>query len=160
MKKINLKELIALAMNAEDKVGDAPVLVWFHSNPEIDKALRELSQVDGYARTRGNILDGHEHYIDINGDVLKLSEHPEVADAFHLPGSYNESTRFFVYFDYMEQLKDVHIQYVRDLARISRLPVICLVNDYSKDEHPNFDISGFVEYDFCEAPILDPVIEQ
>ena len=58
---------------------------------------------------------------------------------------YNEDTRLFLFHPYFGQLKAPYLEYAVDLMRKTGIPVIYLVNDYSKDEEPQADISAFEE---------------
>ena len=62
--------------------------------------------------------------------------------------TYDESTKFFLFHRYMEQLKTTYLQYAIDLKNRTNLPVIYLVNDYSKEEEPQADVSAFEEWEY------------
>lgn len=118
-----------------------PVLIWFHSNQDIDNARRAISEMNGCA-TCGNTL-----YTDKKG-TLKTITPSEDETQFVIPGTYDESTKFFLFHRYMEQLKTTYLQYAIDLKNRTNLPVIYLVNDYSKEEEPQADVSAFEEWEY------------
>lgn len=142
MKTIDYNALATLASSGSPT--EKPILVWFHSNTVIDSVRRELAKTEGCA-TFGSFIT-----ISTDGRVQDIMKHPEQQDKFIFPDSYNEHTRFFLYHRYLGQLKQPHIDYILQLSALTSLPIICCVEDYSKDETPDFDASAFEEYDFVE----------
>lgn len=141
MKSTNKDNIIE---TIEEYVGSSPirpVIIWFHSNHDIDNARRAISEMNGCA-TCGQAL-----YIDKEGAIQTLT--PSGDDKqFIIPGTYDESTKFFLFHRYMEQLKTTYLQYAIDLKNRTNLPVIYLVNDYSKEEEPQADVSAFEEWEY------------
>lgn len=123
-----------------------PMLIWFESNEDIDKARRTIRNILGCCEVNQHPLYGHEHFIDKDGKVKKISDHPELTNGFIYPGRYDENVRFFLYHRYTEQLYDGHIAYVKELAEKTQKPLLLLVNEYSNEENPKFDASSFEEY--------------
>ena len=140
MKSTNKDNIIE---TIEEYVGSSPirpVLIWFHSNPDIDNARRAISEMNGCATCGGAI------YADKEG-VIQPSED---ADKFIIPGTYNENTKFFLFHRFMEQLKAPFLQYAVDLMKETKLPVVYLANDYSKEEELQADVSAFEQWEYCD----------
>ena len=141
MKSTNENNIIE---TIEEYVGSSPirpVLIWFHSNPDIDNARRAISEMNGCA-TCGQAL-----YIDKEGAIQTITP-SEDDEQFIIPGTYNASTKFFLFHRYEEQLRGEYLKYALDLMYETKLPVVCLVNDYSKEEEPKANVSAFEEWDY------------
>lgn len=117
-----------------------PVIIWFHSNPDIDNARRAISEMNGCA-TCGQAL-----YIDKAGAIQTLTPSGD-DEQFIIPGTYNENTKFFMFHRYMEQLKAPYLQYAVDLMKETKLPVVYLANCYFKEEEPQANVSAFEEWE-------------
>lgn len=141
MNCIDSKELLQLAKS--ETCHEKPVLVWFPSVAAIDSARRELEQAEGCAK-----FDGKVDHIVVDGKVVQTDEHSELQSKFIYPRTYSETTRFFLYHRFNEQLADSNLLYIQELQTRTHLPVICCVNVESKEEYPDFDASAFDEYDF------------
>ena len=139
MKKTNKDNIIETIEAYISSSPIRPVLIWFHSNPDIDNARRAISEMNGCATCGGAI------YADKEG-VIQPSES---AEKLIIPGTYNESTKFFLFHRYEEQLKVPFLQYAVDLMKETKLPVIYLANDYSKEE-PQADVSVFEQWEYCD----------
>lgn len=120
-----------------------PVIIWFHSNSDIDNARRAIREMNGCA-TCGQAL-----YIDKAGAIQTLTPSGD-DEQFIIPGTYNENTKFFLFHRYMEQLKAPYLQYAMDLMKETKLPVIYLANDYSKEEEPQANISAFEQWEYSQ----------
>lgn len=120
-----------------------PVLIWFHSNQDIDNARRAISEMNGCA-TCGNTL-----YTDKKGTLKTLTPSGD-DEQFIIPGTYNASTKFFLFHRYMEQLRGEYLKYVFDLMYKTKCPVVYLANDYSKEEYPQADVSAFEEWEYSQ----------
>lgn len=118
-----------------------PVIIWFHSNPDIDNARRAISEMNGCA-TCGQAL-----YIDKAGAIQTLTP-SEDEEHFIIPETYNASTKFFLFHRYEEQLRGEYLKYALDLMYETKLPVVCLVNDYSKEKEPQANVSAFEEWEY------------
>ena len=118
-----------------------PVLIWFHSNQDIDNARRAISEINGCA-TCGQAL-----YVDKAGAIQTLTPSGD-DEQFIIPGTYNENTKFFLFHLYMEQLRGEYLKYALDLMYETKLPVVYLANDYSKEEEPQANVSAFEEWDY------------
>ena len=81
-----------------------PVLIWFHSNPDIDNARHAISEMNGCA-TCGNAL-----YADKKG-TLKTITPSEDETQFVIPRTDDASTKFFLFHRYMEKFKTTYLQY-------------------------------------------------
>lgn len=143
MKSTNKDNIIE---TIEEYVGSSPirpVIIWFHSNPDIDNARRAISEMNGCA-TCGQAL-----YVDKAGAIQTLTP-SEDDEQFIIPGTYNENTKFFMFHRYMEQLKAPYLQYAVDLMKETKLPVVYLANDYSKEEEPQANVSAFEQWEYSQ----------
>ena len=85
-------------------------------------------------------------YIDKEGAIQTLTPSGD-DEQFIIPGTYNENTKFFLFHRYMEQLRGEYLKYALDLMYDTKLPVVYLANDYSKEEEPQADVSAFEEWE-------------
>ena len=141
MKSTNENNIIE---TIEEYVGSSPirpVLIWFHSDPDIDNARHIISEMNGCA-TCGNAL-----YIDKAGAIQTLTPSGD-DEQFIIPGTYNENTKFFLFHRYMEQLREEYLKYALDLMYETKCPVVYLVNDYSKEKEPQTNVSAFEEWEY------------
>ena len=118
-----------------------PVLIWFHSNQDIDNARRAISEINGCA-TCGQAL-----YVDKAGAIQTLTPSGD-DEQFIIPGTYNASTKFFLFHRYEEQLRGEYLKYALDLMYETKRPVVYLANDYSKEEEPQANVSAFEEWEY------------
>ena len=105
MKKTNKDNIIETIEEYINSSPIRPVLIWFHSNPDIDNARRVISEMNGCA-TCGQAL-----YVDKAGAIQTLTP-SEDEEHFIIPGTYNASTKFFLFHRYMEQLRGEYLKYV------------------------------------------------
>lgn len=117
-----------------------PVLIWFHSNPDIDSARRAISEMNGCATC------GQAIYIDEAGAIQPSGDNEQ----FIIPGTYDETTRFFLFHRYEEQLRGGFLKYAFDLMYKTKCPVVYVVNDYSKEEYPQADVSAFEQWEYTQ----------
>lgn len=117
-----------------------PLMVWFHSDIDIDDVRRNIANIPGCATC------GQAIYADKEG-VIQPSES---AEKFIIPDTYNETTKFFLFHRFLEQLKAPFLQYAVDLMKETKLPVIYVVNDYSKEEETQLNVSAFKEWEYCD----------
>ena len=89
MKKTNKDNIIETIEEYINSSPIRPVLIWFHSNPDIDNARRVISEMNGCA-TWGQAL-----YIDKAGAIQTLTPSGD-DEQFIIPGTYNENTKFFL----------------------------------------------------------------
>ena len=118
-----------------------PVLIWFHSNPDIDNARRAISEMNGCA-TCGNAV-----YIDKAGALKMITPSGDDEQSI-IPRTYNENTKFFLFHRYFEQLREEYLKYVLDLMHKTKCPVVYLANDYSKEEEPQANVSAFEQWEY------------
>lgn len=104
-----------------------PLLIWFHSNREIDEARRCIINNLGCVWC-------DKYIYEKDGVII---EKRAIA--------YNEDTRLFLFHPLFGQLKAPRLEYAANLMNKTGIPVVYLVNDYSKDEEPQADISAFEE---------------
>lgn len=140
MKKTNKDNIIENIKAYISSSPIRPVLIWFHSNPDIDNARRAISEMNGCATCGGAI------YADKEG-VIQPSEG---ADKFIIPGTYNENTKFFLFHRYEEQLRGAYLKYAFDLMYKTKCPVVYVANDYSKEEYPQADVSAFEQWEYSQ----------
>lgn len=120
-----------------------PVLIWFHSDPDIDNVRRAIREMNGCASC------GQALYIDKAGAIQTLTPSGD-DEQFIIPGTYNESTKFFLFHRYEEQLRGEYLKYVWDLMYKTKRPVVCLVNDYSKEADSQANVSAFEEWEYSQ----------
>lgn len=119
-----------------------PLLVWFHSNSEIDEVRRSIMSIPGCVRCDKYIYEKDGVIIEKRAIV------------------YNEDTRLFLFHPYFDQLKAPYLEYAVDLMNKTGIPVVYLANEYSKNEEPQADISAFEEWGYkCDAFITMPPLK-
>ena len=107
MKSTNKDNIIE---NIEEYISSSPIrpiIIWFHSNPDIDNARHAINEMNGCA-TCGQAL-----YIDKAGVIQTLTPSGD-DEQFIIPGTYNENTKFFLFHRYEEQLREEYLTSVRD----------------------------------------------
>ena len=148
LKQIGKENIVNVVRNYVESyyAGKNPMLIWFKSNEDIDKVRQAIREVQGCCEVNQHPLYGYEHFIDNDGKVKQIADHPELTNKFIYPGRYDENVRFFLYHRYTEQLHGDHIAYVKELAEKTTKPLVLLVNDYSKEDRPEFTPVGFEQY--------------
>ncbi len=141
MKKTNKDNIIEAIEEYINSSPIRPVLIWFHSTPDIDNARRVISEMNGCA-TCGLAL-----YIDKAGAIQTITPSGD-DEQFIIPGTYSEDTKFFLFHRYREQLRGEYLKYVFDLMYKTKCPVVYLANDYSKEEEPQANISAFEQWEY------------
>lgn len=151
MKTISLSEIRSLINDyCENFKNRKPLMFWFHSNPDIDKVKHDLTEDREHVAT----MEGHpfkqgNRYMIKDGKTVPISMHPEVLDEFIFPATFKETTKMFVYHRYLQQLELKHLQYCMDMIKIGGYPVVCLMNDYAKDDKNITDDSlQYIEQNF------------
>ena len=148
MKQINKENLIECVKSfIENSENQKPMLIWFYSNTDIDFARNAIAEIEGCARVMNHPFEGHERFIK-DGKIELLADYPELKNQIIFPSTYDENTRFFLYHRYMIQLEENNIAYLQDIAKKAQVPLILLINDYSKAENPNFNTEVFDEYEY------------
>ena len=145
MKKTNKNSIIETIEEYINSSPIRPVLIWFHSNPDIDNARRAICEMNGCA-TCGNVV-----YIDKAGALKAIPPSGPVAiddEQFIIPRTYNENSKFFLFHRYFEQLSEEYLKYVLDLMYKTKCPVVYLANDYSKEEEPQANVSAFEQCEY------------
>lgn len=141
MKKVNNDNIIEVIEKYVSSKPKRPVLIWFHSNPDIDNIRRTIWKMDGCAKCGGALITDKE------GKIQTITP-SEYDGEFIIPGTYNEGTKFFAFHIYLEQLRRVYLEYALDLMHKTKCPLIYLANDYSKEEEPQADVSAFEEWEY------------
>lgn len=138
MKQINKDNIINAINEYITSTPKHPLLVWFHSDIDSDHARRSIENIPGCATC------GQAIYVDKSGAIQTITP-SESDEKFIIPGTYNETTKFFLFHRFTEQLRAPYLQYAVDLMKETKLPVIYVANDYSKEEEPQLDVSAFEE---------------
>ena len=138
MKQINKDNIINAINEYIAGTPKQPLMVWFHSDIDSDDVRRNIANIPGCATC------GQAIYADKEGAI----QPSESAEKFIIPSTYNETTKFFLFYRFLEQLKASFLQYAVDLMKETKLPVIYVVNDYSKEEEKQFDVSAFEEWEY------------
>lgn len=141
MKKTNKDNIIEAIEEYINSSPIRPVLIWFHSDPDIDNARHIISEMNGCA-TCGNAL-----YIDKAGAIQTVTPSGD-DEQFIIPGTYSEDTKFFLFHRYKEQLRGEYLKYVFDLMYKTKCPAVYLANDYSKEEEPQANVSAFEQWEY------------
>lgn len=144
MRQINKANIINAINEYIASTPKHPLLVWFHSNIDIDETRRNIESIPGCA-TCGNAI-----YADKSGLIQTVTP-SEGDEEFILPDTYNENTKFFLFHRFTEQLKAPYLQYAVDLMEETKLPVIYVANDYSKEEETQLDVSAFEEWEYING---------
>ena len=142
MKQINKDNTIDAINEYIANTPKRPLLVWFHSNTDSDNVRRNIENIPGCATCGGAI------YADKEGTIQTITP-SETDEKVIIPDTYNETTKFFLFHRYTEQLKAPYLQYAVDLMHKTKLPVVYVANDYSKEEESQLDVSAFEEWEYC-----------
>ena len=124
MKQISKEGLIASIKNYIEGEHKTPMLIWFHSNRDVDEVRCRLMKVDGCVKF----------------SVNPLMDNPEMFEP-------NSATKFFLYHAYFNQFDEKKISFCFRLFEEQRKPLIMLVNDYETPDG-EFDTSCCDEYDY------------
>ncbi len=138
MKTTNKDNIIETIEEYINSTPIRPVLIWFHSNSDIDSIRRAISEMNGCATCGGAI------YIDKDGVIQPSGNDEQVI----IPETYDENTRFFLFHRYEEQLRGGFLKYAFDLMYKTKCPVVYVANDYSKEEYPQADVSAFEQWEY------------
>lgn len=123
-----------------------PIMIWFESNNELDGFKRMLLQDIKVASMIGHPLAGHERIV-IDGEIVKISDHPEVWKKTLLPSVYKEGqTELLVCHLYMSQMETIHLEYCVSLVEEKNIPVVHFANTYNYDQRPSWVEERFAEY--------------
>ena len=90
---------------------------------------------------------GNALYIDKAGAIQTITPSGD-DEQFIIPGTYSEDTKFFLFHRNMEQLRGEYLKYVFDLMYKTKCPVVYLDNEYSKEEDPQANVSGFENWEY------------
>ena len=147
LQEINLeKTLVEKYVN--QKSAERPLMLIFcgsHSNVTLDKCKKWIWSQYKYSSSSGHPLkQGHEHFIDKEGNIEKIEDHPELFSSIPLPDSFSEETRLIIYHRYNEQFDTQHLDYVVDLVKEYHIPTICLMNDYEREHYQAVNLSSFI----------------
>ena len=124
MKRISKEGLITSIRNYIEGEHKKPMLIWFHSNRDVDEARCRLMKVDGCVKF----------------SVNQLMDNPEMFQP-------NSATKFFLYHAYFNQFDEKKISFCFRLFEEQRKPLIMLVNDYETPDG-EFDTSCCDEYNY------------
>ncbi len=129
MKRISKDGLIGSVKSYMEGEHQKPMLIWFHSNRDIDNARNRLKKEGGCAKFSAN----------------PISDYPEIFEP-------NSATKFFLYHSYLNQFDEKKIALCKKVMEEHHKPLIMLVNDYEMPEE-GIDTSCYDEYDF---PVVLP----
>ena len=71
------------------------------------------------------------------------------------PSSLKDTTKLFVYHEYIGQLNTEAMKYCLDVVNIGKYPVVCLMNDYSLTlDKPSEELLAFVSEHFDQYDVI------
>jgi len=160
MKTIRLSELDVLVQNYCNQTNYAkPLMLWFASNTTIDHVRDDLKN----AALPTLRFDGHPmwglDWCSIDGQQVRLKDHPELLSNDILPYSFSNKTKRLLYHRYLQQLDQSPLNYCLHLLKWLKLPVICLVNDYSTKSKDSVS-ADFLENNFEQYFVLERTYEE
>ena len=96
MKTLKLTEVLdAISQYCENHQGKKPMMLWFHSNPDVDGVRRVINKTPSYATFIGHPLKLGNEYMILNDEVVKIADHKELLDEFIFPSTYKiEKTKY------------------------------------------------------------------
>ena len=81
MKALKLEEVLdAISQYCENHPGKKPMMLWFHSNPDVDGVKRVINNTPSYATFIGHPLKLGNKYMILNDEVVKITDHKELLD--------------------------------------------------------------------------------
>lgn len=155
MKTLKLTEVLdMISQYCENHKGKNPMMLWFHSNSDLDAVKQIINNTPSYSTFIGHPLKlGHTSMV-LNGETVKIAAHPELVEKFIFPTTKNDSTRLFVYHKYIQQLDAEALQYCVDIVNLGKYPVVCLMNDYSlQNDRPTEGLLSFMNEYFDQYEI-------
>ena len=156
MKALKLEEVLdAISQYCENHQGKKMMMLWFHSNPDVDGVRRVINNTPSYAKFSGHPLKLGNEYMILNDEVVKIADHKELLNEFIFPSTYEiEKTKLFVYHRFLRQLDKEAVQYCIDIFNIGQYPVVCLMNDYSLEiDKPSEEVISLVETYFDQYDV-------
>lgn len=90
---------------------------------------------------------GHDYFIDSDGETKKIADHPELFEKFETP-DYNSNTDYFLYYRYTDQLCPEHLSYCQDIIDHLHKPVVCLLVNVKDKGCISGIIKDYYEIDF------------
>lgn len=161
MKTIKLKDLRNLIQDyCNQEVFAKPLMLWFGSNPTIDRVKRELRDDEMISTITfgGHPMDGHE-WCFIDGQRAKVKDHPELLSNDILPSGFSDKTKRLLYHNYLLQLKQSSLEYCKYLCSWQNMPIVCLVNDYSANKKDSVN-SDFLNKNFEQYFVLERTYDE
>ena len=145
----------AISQYCENHQGKKPMMLWFHSNPDVDGVRQVINNTPSYATFIGHPLKLGNEYMILNDEVVKIADHKELLNEFIFPSTYEiEKTKLFVYHRFLRQLDKEALQYCIDIVNIGQYPVVCLMNDYSLEiDKPSEEVISFIETHFDQYDV-------
>lgn len=162
MKNITYKQLLTLVddvLNGRWE-GDTskPIMIWFWRNPDLDTIKHQLNDIRELASFQGHPVR-HSTKMILGDKVVKVADHPEYAERFILPSSFNSYTKGFLYHQYLEQLEPEYLYDCKEIIENTGLSLIGLVNDYEKEACERkgiaVDMDSFVNYRYIGKTLQD-----
>jgi hypothetical protein len=156
MKTIKLSEVMGtISLYTENHQDKKPMMFWFRSNPDIDGIIRQINDTPSYSKFRGHPLKLGNEYMILDGRTVKIADYPELVESFIFPSSLKDTTKLFVYHEYIGQLNTEAMKYCLDVVNIGKYPVVCLMNDYSLTlDKPSVELLAFVSEHFDQYDVI------
>jgi hypothetical protein len=166
MKNLTYKELLTLVDDVLKGHWEGntskPIMIWFWSNSDLDTVKKHLGNIRELASFQGHPVR-HSPKMILGNEIVNVADHPEYAERFILPSSFNEYTKGFLYHQYLEQLSPEYLYDCREIIENTHLPLIGLVNDYEKEACEKkgiaVDMDSFVNYRYIGKTLQDWLAE-
>ena len=162
MKNITYKQLLTLVddvLNGRWE-GDTskPIMIWFWTNPDLDTVKKQLNDIRELASFQEHPIR-HCTKMILENEIVKVADHPEYAERFIFPSSFNSYTKGFLYHRYFEQLIPKYLYDCKEIIEHTGMPLIGLVNDYEKEycekKDITVDMDSFVYYRYIGKTLQD-----
>lgn len=141
------KDFVANYLQKQTK----PLLLWFEDNISIDVCRRDLTTIEGVKNIECHPLYGHTKAI-LEDKIVNIADHPELPQLF-MDAIGNSDAQWFLYHNYIEQLKPDHIHYCLALHNNYHKLVVCLINTYALNSEDRID-ETFIHENFEERLIV------
>lgn len=139
-----LKEIQEFKVNVKEK----PLMIWCASNELLDNLKSLLLEDVAIAIIQDHPpKQGHTSVI-IERKVEKISDHQDLLEKTLYPSTYSPQTQMFLYHRYLMQMEEEQLRYCIELQRDLSKPVLCLVNDYEKENKPQFVDDSFLQIEY------------
>lgn len=146
-----LKEIQEFKVNVKEK----PLMIWCASNELLDNLKSLLLEDVAIAIIQDHPPKQSHTSVIIERKVEKISDHQDLLEKTLYPSTYSPQTQMFLYHRYLMQMEEEQLRYCIELQRDLSKPVLCLVNDYEKENKPQFVDDSFlqIEYSFYNTKV-------